>query len=48
MHEITIAKVGGKVVETPESLNALLSDFVLLPRTKNIGARRRKVGHQNC
>ncbi|MCW3804356.1 acetylglutamate kinase [Plebeiibacterium marinum] len=34
MQEITIVKVGGKVVETPESLNELLNDFVTLPGLK--------------
>jgi acetylglutamate kinase len=34
MQEITIVKVGGKVVETPESLNELLNDFVALPGLK--------------
>ena len=34
MQEITIVKVGGKVVETPESLQELLTDFVALPGLK--------------
>ncbi len=34
MQEITIVKVGGKVVETPDSLNQLLTDFVQLPGYK--------------
>jgi len=34
MQEITIVKVGGKVVETPESLQELLNDFVKLPGYK--------------
>ncbi len=34
MQEITIVKVGGKVVETPESLEELLNDFVALPGLK--------------
>lgn len=34
MQDITIVKVGGKVVETPESLNELLTDFVKLPGLK--------------
>ena len=34
MQGITIVKVGGKVVETPESLQELLTDFVALPGLK--------------
>ncbi len=34
MQNITIVKVGGKVVETPESLSELLSDFVKIPGLK--------------
>ncbi len=34
MQEITVVKVGGKVVETPESLQELLNDFVALPGLK--------------
>ncbi|MCW3786118.1 acetylglutamate kinase [Plebeiibacterium sediminum] len=34
MQEITVVKVGGKVVETPESLQSLLNDFVALPGLK--------------
>ncbi len=34
MQDITIVKVGGKVVETPETLNELLTDFVQLPGHK--------------
>ncbi len=34
MENITIVKVGGKVVETPESLTELLNDFVKLPGLK--------------
>ncbi len=34
MQTITIVKVGGKVVETPDSLNQLLTDFVQLPGYK--------------
>ncbi len=34
MQQLTIVKVGGKVVETPESLQKLLADFVALPGLK--------------
>ena len=34
MQKITIVKVGGKVVETPETLQELLTDFVALPGLK--------------
>lgn len=34
MQQLTIVKVGGKVVETPESLQQLLADFVALPGLK--------------
>ncbi len=34
MQDITIVKVGGKVVETPESLQELLTDFIALPGLK--------------
>lgn len=34
MQKLTIVKVGGKVVETPESLQQLLADFVALPGLK--------------
>lgn len=30
MHQLTIVKVGGKIVENPESLKALLKDFALI------------------
>ncbi|SMO53250.1 N-acetylglutamate kinase [Saccharicrinis carchari] len=34
MQQLSIIKVGGKVVETPESLQQLLNDFVALPGLK--------------
>ncbi|MDR2683717.1 MAG: acetylglutamate kinase [Dysgonamonadaceae bacterium] len=34
MHQLTIVKVGGKIIETPETLKALLTDFALIAGSK--------------
>ena len=35
MEKLTIIKVGGKIVETPESLNTLLDDFATVEGKKS-------------